>query len=445
MTSSEQNSECSPPIGISKPDVRMRGFRDRSEVSDVIKLIEKRITKLGQERIPLDETSNRILSQDVTAKVDVPGFDRSAMDGYAVHGEETFGASSLAPCCLEVIGSSMPGQPFTGLVHPGQAVRIMTGSPIPDGADAVIMAEHTQLLPDNRIEVTDAVAPGRHIGIRGEDISINDQVLHSGRRLRPQDLGLLSSIGIGMVPVFRKARVAIIITGDELLPAGHTPSGFQIADSNSVMLNALVRRDRGIPTILGPISDQRDKVREAINQPDFDCVLVSGGSSVGAEDHAPTLVAELGELTVHGIAMRPSSPAGLGFVPFRSTENKTSIPSDSNSQTPREKPVFLLPGNPVSCLCAYDFFAGKAIRIMSGGSMDWPYRSQILPLARKITSAVGRVDYTRIQIEQGRATPLATSGASILSSTTRADGFVIIGQDSEGEPEGNSIPIYLYD
>ena len=255
----------------------------------------------------------------------------------------------------------------------------------------------------------------------------------------------MSSIGIGMVPVFRKARVAIIITGDELLPAGHTPSGFQIADSNSVMLNALVRRDGGLPTILGPISDQREKVREAINQPDFDCVLVSGGSSVGAEDHAPTLVAELGELTVHGIAMRPSSPAGLGFVPFRSTESQISNLATSNSQTPCEKPVFLLPGNPVSCLCAYDFFAGKAIRIMSGGSINWPYRSQILPLARKITSAVGRVDYTRIQIEQGLATPLATSGASILSSTTRADGFVIIGQDSEGEPEGNSIPIYLYD
>ena len=202
MTSSEQNSDGSPSIGISKADVRMRGFRDRSEVSDVIKLIEKRIHKLDQEWIPLDDTSNRILSQDVTATVDVPGFDRSAMDGYAVHGEETFGASSLAPCCLEVIGSSMPGQPFTGIVHSGQAVRIMTGSPIPNGADAVIMAEHTQLLPDNRIEVTDAVAPGRHIGVRGEDIAINDQVLHSGRRLRPQDLGLLSSIGIGMVPVF---------------------------------------------------------------------------------------------------------------------------------------------------------------------------------------------------------------------------------------------------
>jgi molybdopterin molybdotransferase len=156
-----------------------------------------------------------------------------------------------------------------------------------------------------------------------------------------------------------------------------------------------------------------------------DVVLVSGGSSVGTEDHAPAVLAELGELLVHGVAMRPSSPTGVGCIHGR--------------------PVFLLPGNPVSCLAAYDFFAGPAIRRLGGRSMDWPHRRVQLPLARKLVSAVGRVDYVRVQIVAGQVEPLATSGASILSSTTRADGFVIAPRDSEGSAAGEMVEVYLYD
>jgi molybdopterin molybdotransferase len=154
-------------------------------------------------------------------------------------------------------------------------------------------------------------------------------------------------------------------------------------------------------------------------------VLVSGGSSVGQEDHAPRLVAELGELAVHGVALRPASPVGLGFIQGR--------------------PVFLLPGNPVSCLCGYDFFAGPALRRLGGRSMDWPYRTRTLPLARKIVSAVGRVDYVRVAIREGRVEPVATSGAAILSSTTRADGFVVVARDSEGFAAGADVEVLLYD
>ena len=156
-----------------------------------------------------------------------------------------------------------------------------------------------------------------------------------------------------------------------------------------------------------------------------DVVLVSGGSSVGLEDHAPPLLAKHGELAIHGIAMRPSSPAGMGRLDQRL--------------------VFLLPGNPVSCLCAYDFFAGRAVRALGGRDKTWPYRKIDLPLRRKLVSVVGRVDYARVSVADDQVEPLAISGASILSSTTRADGFVIVPDDSEGYAEGTSVEVYLYD
>jgi molybdopterin molybdotransferase len=181
--------------------------------------------------------------------------------------------------------------------------------------------------------------------------------------------------------------------------------------------------------VVAPIvPDQREAVRNAMQTADADVLLVSGGSSVGQEDHAPRVLAELGEVCVHGVALRPASPAGFGFLP---------------GTPPRV--VFLLPGNPVSCLCAYDLFAGPAVRRFGGRALDLPYRTTTLPLARKIVSAVGRVDYVRVRIHDEQVEPLATSGASILSSTTRADGFVLVPRDSEGQPEGETVRVYLYD
>jgi molybdopterin molybdotransferase len=173
------------------------------------------------------------------------------------------------------------------------------------------------------------------------------------------------------------------------------------------------------------VPDNRDEVRAALLAARCDVVLVSGGSSVGLEDHAPRVVAENGELCVHGVALRPASPSGFGLLGGRA--------------------VFLLPGNPVSCLCAYDLFAGRAVRILAGRPPALPYRTAKGVLARKISSAVGRVDYVRVQVSGQEVEPLATSGASILSSTTRADGFVLVPRDSEGQAAGEEVQVYLYD
>jgi molybdopterin molybdotransferase len=418
------SSDSSARPGAPFFDVRMRGFRDRAEVAEVLALLAARLQPLPAEEVELHEAARRVLAEDVVAEVAVPSFDRAAMDGYAVRGQETFGAGPYNPLELAIVGEALPGRPFARPVGPGQAVRIMTGAPLPEGTDAVLQAEAAKEQA-GQLQVSDAVPPGRHVGRRGEDIEAGTVVLRAGRMLRPQDLGVLASIGAACLRVIRRPTVALIITGDELLPCGSRPEGYRIVDSNSVMLEALVRRDGGVPRTSLLIPDARPAVEAAVVGAQADVLLITGGSSVGKEDHAPRVLAELGELNVHGMALRPASPAGVGFLNGR--------------------PAFLLPGNPVSCLCAYDFFAGPAVRHLGGRSMDWPYRQGRLPLARKIASAVGRVDYVRVLIREGQVESLATSGASILSSTTRADGFVLVPRDSEGFAAGEEVPVFLYD
>ncbi len=198
---------------------------------------------------------------------------------------------------------------------------------------------------------------------------------------------------------------------------------YKIRDANGPMLAALVARDGGLPEHPGIVPDQPEAILEAMRS-EADIVLVSGGSSVGAEDHAPMLLAQHGQLAIHGIAMRPGSPTGLGLLAGRL--------------------VFLLPGNPVSCLAAYDFFAGRAIRSLGGRPAEWPYRRVIAPLASPITSTVGRMDYLRISLIEGRVAPLSVTGSSLLTSTTRADGFIVIPPDTAALPAGAAVEVWLY-
>jgi molybdopterin molybdotransferase len=402
----------------------MRGFARRQTVEAALALIDAHLRPLASEQLPVRGARGRVLADDVASTVDVPGFDRATMDGFAVVADSTEGATAYNPLPLMVIGDSFPGRPFHASVGVGEAVRIMTGAPLPAGGNAVLPVEWTEGTSEaGRVSAIAAVSPGKHVGRRGEDVVEGTTVLHRGRALRPQDLGLLSSIGVGQVSVVRKPRVRLIVTGNELLPAGSPPRGHCIADANGPMLAALAERDGAEVSFPSLVPDDPDAILKALYD-DADVIIVSGGSSVGAEDIAPTLLAQAGELWVHGIAMRPSSPTGFGRLEHRL--------------------VFLLPGNPVSCLCGYDFFAGRAIRALGGRTKDWPYRHVVARLARKISSPIGRLDYVRVRIDDGAAEPLATSSASILSSTTRADGFVIVPADSEGFAPGTEVKVWLY-
>jgi molybdopterin molybdotransferase len=402
----------------------MKGFAERADVEEVEHFLAGQARALAPEPVSVEACAGRVLAQDVAASVDVPGFPRSAMDGYALRGEDTFGASAYDPIALRVVGQSLPGAPYPGRVAAGEAVRVMTGAPVPEGADAVAMAEVCEERGGS-VAISEPVAPRKNVGAIGEDVRAGDVALRAGRVLRPQDAGLLASIGVAAPLCVRRPRVRLVITGDELLPPGSRPTGAQIVDSNSVMLAALAARDGAVVLPHAILRDRPDAIRAALATAGADVALVSGGSSVGQEDHAPRIVAELGTLDFHGISMRPSSPAGVGRIGACT--------------------VFLLPGNPVSCLCAYEFFAGPSLRALGGRSRAWPHRRITLPLARKISSAVGRTDYVRVAIEAGRVVPIATSGASILSSTVRADGCVIVPRELEGMPEGALVEVRLYD
>jgi molybdopterin molybdotransferase len=404
-------------------DVRMKGFARRWTVQDCLAWIDQQTPAYTTETVALADAIGRVLAADIISTISVPHFARAMMDGFAVFASDTGGATTYNSQSIKVIGQSLPGNPFDGEVSPGHCIRIMTGAPMPGGADAVLPVEHT-VINDDTIVIQGEVAPGKHVGIPGEDIRSGTTVLEQGRQLRPQDLGVLSSIGVSAINVVKRPRIRLIITGNELLPPGSTPNDFNITDANSPMLSALVTRDGGEVIHPGIIPDNPNSILDAYKT-EAEVILVSGGSSVGQEDHAPRLLAEHGSLDIHGVAMRPSSPSGMGTF-----DNKL---------------VFLLPGNPVSCLCAYDFFAARAVRILGGRPAQWPHRVLTLPLARKLVSTVGRTDYARVSIQDGLVEPIAISGASVLSSTTRADGFVIIAEDLEGFARGAEVTVYLYE
>jgi molybdopterin molybdotransferase len=320
-------------------------------------------------------------------------------------------------------GAIFPGSALDRRLDDNEAMRIMTGAPLPPHADAVVMAEYAEEA-GGIVNILQPLAPFKNVGRIGEDIRRGDMVLTRGRKLRPQDLGVLASIQVADVPVYRRPTVALIITGNELVEVGTPLTGCHIVDSNSLTLSGLVRRLGAIPVPKGILHDDYRRIKEAIQQASEDVVIVTGGTSVGAEDFAPLIVQELGELVVHGVAMRPSSPVGFGFI--------------------QQQPIFLIPGNPVSALVAFDAFVGPTLQLMQGLKPAYPYARVCGRLARKIASAIGRVDFVRVRCTEAGIEPLRITGASILSSTTRADGFVIVDKNSEGLDEGQEVEVYVY-
>lgn len=404
-------------------DVRMRGFRRRASVAEALAAALEGLSPLPAEAVPLAECAGRVAAAPVISEVDIPLFPRATMDGYALRAADTFGASPYNPVILDVTGESMPGGAPTGPLAPGAACRIMTGAPVPEGADSVLPAEDAAEIA-GRLEARAAVAVGRNVGRLGEDVRRGETVIPARRRLLAPDVGLLSSVGCPRVAVHRRPRVRLIVSGNELLAPGERPTGNKITDSNGPMLAVLVARDGGVVESALRLPDDRGTLREALGRPGADVIVTAGAASVGREDWVPLLVAELGDLPIHGVAMRPSSPTGIGRI--------------------GEARVLLLPGNPVSCLVGYDFFAGPVIRTLGALPSALPYPVSTLPLAARLVSQVGRTDYARVRVRDGRVEPLAIGGASALSSVTTADGFVIIPEGSEGFPEGADVEVHLY-
>ncbi|MEW6697036.1 MAG: gephyrin-like molybdotransferase Glp [Bacillota bacterium] len=384
-----------------------------------------------EETVPLLQGLNRILAQDITARDDVPGFDRSTMDGYAVRARDTFGASESLPSYVDVTGEVLMGEAATGQVGAGQAWLIPTGGMLPPGADAVVMVEYTEELDQHTIGVTKPVAPGDHLVRRGEDVAAGSVVLTAGHTLRPQDLGLLAAVGVTRVPVLQPMRVGILSTGNELIEPEQPATPGKVRDINSYTLYGQVLAAGGLPTLYGIIEDDFESLRSTMVKAleENDMVLISGGSSVGARDVTAKVIETLGSPGVlfHGIAIKPGKPS-IGAV----VEGKT---------------VFGLPGHPVSAMVVFDLLARP---IIESAHLNRPRRAVPLRAAitRNMHSATGREDFLRVTLrrqEDGTVVADTVLGKSgLISTMVKADGVAHIPLNKEGVEAGEPVDVWLF-
>jgi molybdopterin molybdotransferase len=407
-------------------DVRMRGFTEKTDLEAALETLRSCVEPLDEESVHLEQALGRTLTRDIISAEDVPAFDKSAMDGYALRGAETFGASPTDPVSFKVIGEVFPGDVGDLEVKPGEAVRIMTGGAFPKGADAVLMAEHTTDRGDS-VLVHGSVVPGRNVARAGEDILKGDKVLGRGRVLKPQDLGVLASIRMVELKVTRRPVVGVISTGNELVEPESSLAGRRgrVVNSCRYMLEGLVTRTGGVPHWLGILRDDRAALRAALEAFDGDILLTTGATSAGKEDYLPGLVAELGELLVHGVNIRPASPLGFGRL--------------------GKALAVLLPGNPVAAMVGFDVFVRPALQLQLGQREERCNRRVRGRLRRKLASALNRTDFVRVQlVGEAEVEPLRSGGAGVLTSVTRADGFVIVPRDDEGLEAGTEVEVYLF-
>jgi molybdenum cofactor synthesis domain-containing protein len=373
---------------------------------------------------------SRILAQDLVSPVDVPPFDRAAMDGFAVVAEDTYGATIAAPVFLQTVGNVQMGIAPRVSVARGKAVSIVTGGQMPQGANAVVMVEYTKQHEDGTVEVSDEVHPAENVARTGEDVRQGTVVIRKGTRILPQDLGMLTYLGLSDVPVMPKPRVAVLSTGNELFDQPTISSG-KIPDVNRpTLIGAL--RDLGCePVDLGIVPDHFDRIRSMLEQGvrTADMVLVTAGTSVGLGDIVPKVIDSLGKpgMLVHGVAMRPSMPTGLAVVDG--------------------KVIVSLPGYPVSAYVAFLEFVHPLLSHML--ETDFLPRPKVKArLSRRVTGILGSRTYVRVLVtktDEGYvAEPVRTSGAGILSSLVQANGFIIVPERVEGYEEGHEVDVELF-
>lgn len=388
-------------------------------------------SRVATESVSLSSACGRILAEDVVSDINLPDFTRSTMDGYAVAAASTFGATEANPAYLTLRGSVRMGAAPDFSVGRGEAARISTGGMLPDGADSVIMIEHTSEIDDTTLEAYRSVAPGQHIVESGEDFKKREKVLFSGQRIRAQETGLLAAFGHSAVTVYQKPRIGIISTGDEVLPVDQIPGPGQIRDINTYSLSGLVLKAGGIPQTFGIVRDDFDdlfdKCSEALAQTDM--VMISGGSSVGVRDFSIDVLASLPDpqILVHGISISPGKP---------------TILSKSGG-----KAIWGLPGHVVSAMIVF----AKVVRpfVDHVGGLAVQMNRQLGPtalLSRSISSAPGRVDFVRVKLVEIDGVLWAhpiLGKSGLINTMVKADGLIEIGLNMEGLDKETAVQVQL--
>ncbi|WP_299233986.1 gephyrin-like molybdotransferase Glp [Natronomonas sp.] len=395
-------------------DLREAGFKERTRIDEARRRLLDTPPIDRTERLSLSVVDGRVLAEPIEAIRDVPHYPRAAVDGWALRAADTFGASARSPAVLRPADA----------VGPDRAVRVHTGSELPEGADAVVMIEDVERIGDE-LEVLDAAAGGENVAPVGEDVSAGQRLYDPGHRLRPSDLGLLKATGIDAVPVAERPEIAVIPTGEELVQSDPGPG--EVVETNRFTVSRLADRWGADVTRRGIVTDAHEALRAAI-QRDLtrDVVVTTGGSSVGERDLVPEVVSELGEVFVHGVALKPGHPVALGRI-----EGVT---------------VVMLPGYPVAAIVNAVQFLRPLIDHLRGTPTE-PVPTRSATLARKIESEPGVRTFARVTLEGGggdgppEATPTRVSGSGVLSSVALADGWVVVPEPSEGIEAGETVAV----
>lgn len=412
----------------------MKGFFQLVSSSEFIRLFEK-FHPLEDEKLPVADCLGRILAQDIQAPENLPPFSRSTMDGYAVHARDTFGCGESEPALLKVAGEISMGQSGKTLsLQRGHAATIWTGGELPSHGDAVVMIEYTDKIDADTIEVSRPVAPGENVIRSGEDFAKDSIALEKGRQLRPQDLGVLSGLGMSEIPVFRKPVVVIISTGDELIGPGQPLSPGKIRDINTTTLHALIEECGALPISLGIVKDDLDSMlkacTEALKIP-ADMVLLSGGSSVGLRDFTLKTLEMIDntELLAHGVSIRPGKP--------------TILARRGNVA------LYGLPGHVGSAIVVFHLLVRPLLRKLSGAEASMGLQRIRAITGEQIPSAIGREDYIRVSIQRvsnaTHNTAIPIYGKSgLLNPLIRAEGLLIVDRDTEGLDKGEEAEVILF-
>jgi molybdopterin molybdotransferase len=402
-------------------------------VEEALALINEHVPHFipPEKSVCLEEAYGRVLSRDVFSPEDLPGFARSTMDGFAVASADTFGAGEGSPAYLDVFREVPMGEEPGFELKRGEAARISTGGMLPRGADAVLMLEHAQSIDDNMLEAQKAVAPGENVMQRGEDVKEGDILLGKGRRLRPQDVCVLAGLGLTEVSVYRRPRVSILSTGDEIIPPGRPLTPGLVRDSNSYHLAGLVMAEGAVPVKRGILRDDygiiRDMVERSVDETEM--VLISGGSSVGARDMTERVVVDLGRVLFHSVTLKPGKPLLAGVA--------------------GDTPVFGLPGHPRAVPVCFDIFVRPVLGRITGVSAEGfeglkgTVRAR---LSKSVHSVQGRQEHINVALkyEDGRLWAVPLLGKSgLITAMARADGSVIVPLGKTGIDKGEEVEVRL--
>ena len=392
-------------------------------VKNAFKLLNDHQKFTDVEEISIHDAHKRVLAEDIMAFHDSPPFDKSAMDGFAVIGENTFGASQSAPKEFKIVDAIGAGDFSKKTVGENEAITIATGAPIPEGADAVIMKEYTTTEGDN-LTIYSQVTPGENVSPKSEDIEKGQKILDKNTFIRYQELGLIASAGYDTVKVFKKPRVKLIITGNELVePTKEEIDKAKIINSNQFTIKAMIE-DSGAVCEISHAGDSFDEVKEAILDAsnDFDVIMTTGGTAISKGDVVLDVVDEIGEIMFHGVAMRPGKPAGAGIV--------------------NDKVIFTFSGQPVAAMSQFDVFARKYLFEMQGRSFDFHIVQRTSEL--KIPSQLGRTDFIRAVSDDTHARHVLNRGSGIIRSMVEANSYIIIDENDEGYQKDDIVDVVFF-